>query len=71
MPEAGDVQPAVARRRGVGGDVVLVAGRHAVLLHAVGPVVDVSVAKELPTTELNKNWVLGCVNNLHRPQSWS
>ena len=37
--EAGHVEAAVARRRGVGGDVVLVAGRHAVLLDAVGPVV--------------------------------
>ena len=37
--EAGHVEAAVARRRGVGGDVVLVAGRHAVLLDAVGPAV--------------------------------
>ena len=35
--EAGHVQSAVARRRRVGRDVVLVARRHAVLLDAVGP----------------------------------
>ena len=37
--ETGHVEATVARRRGVGGDVVLVAGRHAVLLDAVGPAV--------------------------------